>query len=187
MRPYPEFFKTRLTEPDRDFAEAFEKGVYKQSRGLIRQIGEQILNPRQSPFVLIENQRMAFALVKARVISAVAQRKLKKTVILIRKIHLDHTYYGERNGFQPGEAISYKQVFTTSRAQRGRTFAAALIEFHGSASYSNTMVIENIYFGPASKPIFVIWPLLDLHSCAVGIIRIDNHGSAPRFSYNLKL
>jgi hypothetical protein len=32
---------------------------------------------------LIENQRMAFALVKARVISAVAQRKLKKTVILI--------------------------------------------------------------------------------------------------------
>jgi hypothetical protein len=79
----PEFFRTRLSEPDRNFAEAFEKGVYKQSRGLIRQIGEQILDPTRSPFVLIENQRMAFALVKARVTSAVAQRKLKKTVILI--------------------------------------------------------------------------------------------------------
>ena len=79
----PEFFKTRLSEPNRDFAEAFEKGVYKQSRGLIRQIGEQILNPKRSPFVLIENQRMAFALVKATVASAVAQRRLKKTVILI--------------------------------------------------------------------------------------------------------
>ncbi|HEY1764493.1 MAG TPA: DNA/RNA helicase domain-containing protein, partial [Opitutaceae bacterium] len=79
----PEFFKTRLSEPDRDFAEAFEKGFYKQSRGLIRQIGEQILNPKRSPFVLIENQRLAFALVKARVTSAVAHRKLRKTVILI--------------------------------------------------------------------------------------------------------
>jgi hypothetical protein len=79
----PAFFRTRLTEPDRRFAEAFETGVYKQSRGLIRQIGELILDPRKSPFVLIENQRKAFALVKARVAAAVGRSKSKKSVILI--------------------------------------------------------------------------------------------------------
>jgi hypothetical protein len=80
----PEFFKDRLTEPDADFAKAFEKGAYKQSRGFVQIIGEQILNKDRSPFVLLDGQRTAFALVKARVTQAVTGRvRPKKTVILI--------------------------------------------------------------------------------------------------------
>ncbi len=79
----PDFFKDRLTEPDREFAQAFENGVYKQSRGFVQHIGEQILNREQSPFVLLDNQRTAFALVTARVSQATLGKRPKKTVILI--------------------------------------------------------------------------------------------------------
>jgi SpoVK/Ycf46/Vps4 family AAA+-type ATPase len=61
------------------------QGVYKQSRGFVQFIGEQILKPNDSPFVLLDNQRRAFALVKARVGQAVLGiKKPKKTVILIQ-------------------------------------------------------------------------------------------------------
>jgi hypothetical protein len=80
---FPAFFKNRLTEPDQAFAEHFVKGVYKQSRGFIHQIGGQILDPDKSPFVLLDNQRTAFALVRSRVLQSVAARRPKKAVILI--------------------------------------------------------------------------------------------------------
>ena len=80
---FPNFFSSRLTASDRKFAEAFEKGVYRQSRGFVRQIGEQILNRESNPFVLLDNQRAAFALSRARVLQAVSTKKPKKTVILI--------------------------------------------------------------------------------------------------------
>lgn len=79
----PKFFRSRISEPDRRFAEAFERGVYKQSRGFVQQIGGQILDPKASPFVLLDNQRRAFALVKARVSQAVVGKRPKKTVILV--------------------------------------------------------------------------------------------------------
>jgi hypothetical protein len=79
----PDYFRSRLTEPDREFAESFENGVYKQSRGFVQQIGSQILHPDQSPFVLLDNQRLAFALVRTRVAQAVLDNRPKKTVILV--------------------------------------------------------------------------------------------------------
>ena len=79
----PDFFKDRLTEPDREFALKFENGVYKQSRGFVQHIGEQILKREESPFVLLDNQRRAFALVRARVSQATLEKRPKKTVILI--------------------------------------------------------------------------------------------------------
>jgi hypothetical protein len=79
----PEYFESRLSEPDHGFADAFASGVYKQSRGFVRQVGEQILDPSASPFVLLDNQRRAFALVKARVFQAVVGQRPKKTVLLV--------------------------------------------------------------------------------------------------------
>lgn len=79
----PAFFRDRLTESDRDFAEAFERGAYRQSRGFVRQIGAQILDPNTSPFVLIDNQREAFALVRARVNEVVVRRGARKAVIVV--------------------------------------------------------------------------------------------------------
>ena len=36
---FPAYFRARLTEPDEEFARAFESGRYRQDRGFIRQIG----------------------------------------------------------------------------------------------------------------------------------------------------
>jgi hypothetical protein len=80
---FPGFFATRLTAPDRRFAEAFEKGVYRQSRGFVHQVGEQILMRESNPFVLLDNQRTAFALCRARVSQALTPKRPKKTAILI--------------------------------------------------------------------------------------------------------
>jgi uncharacterized protein len=62
---FPEFFQTRLTEPDEEFAIRFATGRYRQERGFVAQIGAQILDPESTPFELLDNQRRAFALCKA--------------------------------------------------------------------------------------------------------------------------
>ncbi len=82
----PNYFSTRLTEPDLDFAQAFEKGVYKQDRGFVCQVGEQILNAAETPFELLDNQLFAFAFARDCVNEALFMRENpgpRKTVILI--------------------------------------------------------------------------------------------------------
>jgi hypothetical protein len=46
---FPEFFRTRLSETDEEFAIRFATGHYRQQRGFVAQIGAQILNPDSSP------------------------------------------------------------------------------------------------------------------------------------------
>jgi hypothetical protein len=68
---FPEFVEKTLNAPDLDFATEFERGSYKQDRGFVRQIGQQILNAsEESPFVLLDNQRTAFAVCRAQVYSS---------------------------------------------------------------------------------------------------------------------
>lgn len=64
---FPNYVSKLLTEPSKVFAEAFVKGRYAQDRGFVKQIGEQILNPRGSPFVLLDNQDKALLLCKERI------------------------------------------------------------------------------------------------------------------------
>jgi hypothetical protein len=79
----PDFFAGRLTESDREFAEAFAKGGYRQNRSFVSLVGAQILDSSTSPFVLLDGQRKAFRVVKARVEQALKARRPKKTVILV--------------------------------------------------------------------------------------------------------
>lgn len=80
-----EYFKERLTAPDREFAEKFEEGTYVQKRGFVAQIGRQVLDANDSPFVLLDNQRFAFAEVNAAVERSVLDKKRpKKTVIIVK-------------------------------------------------------------------------------------------------------
>jgi D-alanyl-D-alanine carboxypeptidase len=60
-----------------------------------------------------------------------------KTVLgekIIHKVHLDHTYYGERIGFQPGEAISYRYENGVWKQDR----AACLDNFGGAGAIIST-------------------------------------------------
>lgn len=72
--PFPAFIAETITESDLEFAKAFERGTYKQDRGFVRQIGEQILHPENSPFVLLDNQRRAFSLCRAQVEASLFQQ-----------------------------------------------------------------------------------------------------------------
>jgi len=63
----PAYLVERLNAPNPSFAHDFVEGRYRQDRGFIRQIGSQILDPAKSPFELLDNQRRAFAMVRARI------------------------------------------------------------------------------------------------------------------------
>ena len=60
----PAFLSEHIDEPDASFAKAFVEGGYRQDRGFVRQIGQQILDPAKTPFELLDSQRSAFALVR---------------------------------------------------------------------------------------------------------------------------
>jgi hypothetical protein len=59
---FPAFFANRLSAPDEEFAKEFARGIYKQNRGFVAQIGQQILHPEKKAFELLDNQRKAFNL-----------------------------------------------------------------------------------------------------------------------------
>ena len=81
---FPGYLTGHLTTPHAEFAKAFVEGKYRQERGFVRQIGEQILAPDSSPFELLDNQRRAFAMARARVEDALfSEGTIKKQVILI--------------------------------------------------------------------------------------------------------
>lgn len=67
----PKFLTEKITDPAPEFARAFELGRYRQDRGFMAQIGKQILDPTQSVFELLDDQRRAFALCRATAIEAV--------------------------------------------------------------------------------------------------------------------
>ena len=79
-----EYLTKRLNAPDASFAQDFVDGRYRQDRGFVRQIGAQILKPDRSPFELLDNQRRAYAMVRARIEENVLRRRAQsKQVILI--------------------------------------------------------------------------------------------------------
>lgn len=82
---FPAFIAETITAPDFEFAQSFERGTYKQDRGFVRQIAEQILHPDISPFVLLDNQRRAFSICRAQVDSALFQQGgvgVKKVIVV---------------------------------------------------------------------------------------------------------
>jgi hypothetical protein len=62
---FPRFLTERLVEPDIDFAQKFDAGVYKQDRGFVRQISAAIRRSGTSPFVLLDKQREGYELCMA--------------------------------------------------------------------------------------------------------------------------
>ena len=54
------FIASRLTTPDREFAERFEHGTYQQDRNLIHQVSSAIRKSTSPAFVLLDEQRRGF-------------------------------------------------------------------------------------------------------------------------------
>ena len=84
---FPEFLKTKITDPDEDFAQAFEAGTYRQDRGFLAQIGRQILDPKSTFFELLDDQRRAFALCRAtaeEVVRSYEEGSVAKKLVLVK-------------------------------------------------------------------------------------------------------
>lgn len=81
---WPTYLLRHLDTPDEYFARAFVAGRYRQDRGFVRQIGAQIRDCAHSPFELLDYQRRAFALVRARLESKVlgCGAPLKQVIII---------------------------------------------------------------------------------------------------------
>lgn len=63
---WPTYLARSLNTADEQFARGFVAGRYRQDRGFVRQIGMQIRDRAKSPFELLDHQRRALALVRAR-------------------------------------------------------------------------------------------------------------------------
>ena len=77
----PRFFSRLITDPDEDFAKDFVRGYYRQSKSFLITLGQQILDKKNSPFVLIDGQRTAYRLICTKVREAVASPG-KHTIIV---------------------------------------------------------------------------------------------------------
>ena len=81
---FHDFIINRVNQPDGDFAQHFVEGRYQQRREFIRQLADQILNPDQQQFVLLDGQRAAFQECWHRIEQAVLKADPpRKTVIFI--------------------------------------------------------------------------------------------------------
>lgn len=83
----PAFLGTQITDPDEEFARAFENGVYRQDRGFLAQIGRQILEPKSTYFELLDDQRRAFSLCRAtaqEVVQTYKAGSVQKKLILVK-------------------------------------------------------------------------------------------------------
>lgn len=58
----PVWLANRLALPAPDFAEAFDKGVYRQNRSFVLQMARTIMAPAQTEFVLLDAQREGYEL-----------------------------------------------------------------------------------------------------------------------------
>jgi len=89
---FPAYLSSKLREPDPVFARRFERGIYRQDRGFVRQIAQAIQKPETSPFVLLDEQRTGFEKCMKRVESVLRpakasasanSKKTKKSVVII--------------------------------------------------------------------------------------------------------
>lgn len=82
---FPVYASELISEPAPEFAEHFEAGRYVQNRGFVTQIGQQILDPSSSPFVLLDNQDKALLLCRDRLHAVLNHRdgSPRKQVIIV--------------------------------------------------------------------------------------------------------
>jgi DUF2075 family protein len=80
---WPAYLRRSLNTADEKFARAFVAGRYRQDRGFVRQIGEQIRDRANSPFTLLDHQRRAFALVQARLEASVLRGGTRRKQVIV--------------------------------------------------------------------------------------------------------
>lgn len=80
---FPRFIREHLSEPDSEFATAFDRGRYSQNRDFVRSVADAILSETATEFVLLDGQRLGFERCLSVVDDLVSSGLDGKTVILV--------------------------------------------------------------------------------------------------------
>ena len=77
------FLRQRLAVPAPDFADAFDRGVYRQDRNFVTQVAVTISDEAKSPFVLLDEQRRGYERVLDEIDKRMAVHAKEKMVIVV--------------------------------------------------------------------------------------------------------
>jgi len=80
---FPQHVASLLSGQDHEFAETFEKGIYKQDRNILIQVARALRNSQEKPFELLDSQRKGYYLALQAVASA-QRNPDKKQVIIVQ-------------------------------------------------------------------------------------------------------
>jgi hypothetical protein len=80
---FPRFIREHLSEPDSEFATAFDRGHYSQDRDFVRCVADAILSETATEFVLLDGQRLGFERCLSVVDDLMSSGRDEKTVILV--------------------------------------------------------------------------------------------------------
>lgn len=79
---FPEFVSRLLATPDEEWAEEFDRGVYRQDRVFVRAVADAILDPANRDFVLLDAQHLGFERAHLAIRRALDRRQ--KGVVIIQ-------------------------------------------------------------------------------------------------------
>lgn len=161
---FPAHLAAKLVRPDPDFAHRFELGQYRQERGFVRQVAQAIANRRESPFVLLDEQRAGFEKCMKQVERVLAPAKTsarhkpgRKSVVIVEgppgsgksvvAAHLWATLAGD-------DRIDGNVVLTTtSSAQRSNW--EGLFEVASGKRAARGVVVGSNRYNPGLSPVWV--------------------------------
>jgi DUF2075 family protein len=78
---FPDFVARHLHGPDEEWADEFDRGVYKQDRVFVRAVADAILDPANRDFVLLDSQHLGFEK-SLHAIQRAVDRKEKAVVVI---------------------------------------------------------------------------------------------------------
>lgn len=153
-KEFPAYLRSRLQEPDSDFARAFDAGTYRQDRGFVKQMAQAIRRPETSPFVLLDQQRVGFATCVREVrktfrpAQASARKKRMKSVVVVvgppgsgKSVIAAHLWAS----LAEDEKVDGNVVLTTTSSSQRTNWEALFQRSCGSRASRGVVVASNQY------------------------------------------
>lgn len=156
---FPSYLAARFVAPDESFAEAFERGVYRQDRSFVEYVAKSVLGSKEHMLVLLDEQRRGYEYCLAEVTRLLRDdgRSGRKLVILVEgppgsgksvlAAHLWATLASD-------PTIAGDVVFTTTSACQ-RTVWKHLFERASKRPGARAIVVPANQYNPGLTPAWV--------------------------------
>lgn len=154
----PQWLESQIEEDDASFAQVFERGLYRQERGLIRQVAQSIEDSEAPYFVLLDEQRLGFEVCLQtidEVLTAIGTRK-KATVIVEGPPGSGKSILATRlwAHLAKDERVRGNVVFVTTSGCQKSNWISLFADVSGNSSASGVVVPAN-RFNPGLTAMWV--------------------------------